>query len=325
MIISRLIKEKKIKIFFVMIFISVFCFIEYIYLGCFENSIKKPIVFDFTQIKKLNYRKRKLNKIVYNITLVSAYFKIPSKHLTSEYDQWISNFLQIDSPMIFFIDNAYYREIIVKRPVKYINKTIWIKINITDFYSYKKYFKEFNQAYKIDIEKNIHTVPLYLVWAEKINFLKIAVVENYFQSKCFYWIDSGCFRNNESVLNYIKDWPSPKKCFEDGRVIMNEVLKHSNDFYSNYTKFDITTHKYMQKSISVDGSCFGGQKNYIFKFHDLYYDVLNKFIEHGIFIGKDQNIFAYIAYNNPTIVKLVYLKKFFGLRKYLLKSDNNLI
>ena len=103
---------------------------------------------------------------------------------------------------------------------------------------------------------------------------------------------------------------------------MNEILKHSNEFYNKYTNFDINTHLEMQRSVSVDGSSFGGQKEYIYKFHELYYDALKKFIEHGIFIGKDQNIFAYVAFNNPHVIKLVHLKHFFMLKTILLKKNN---
>ena len=307
---QNIILKKVTKILFLIILIIVNFYFEHLYFN-------RGIIID---INRINYIHKMLTKIIDNVTLVTGYFNIPSKHSISEYEKWISYFLQINHPMIFFVDNKYYKKIISKRPIEYKNKTIWIKTDISDFYSYKKFFNEFNMTYEIDIEKQIHSVPLYLVWAEKINFLKIAADKNYFNSKCFYWIDSGCFRSTESIKNFINDWPSSEKCFEDGRILISEVLKHSDNFYKKYINFDIESHKFMQKSLNVDGSCFGGQKEYIYKFYNLYYDLLIKFIKHGIFIGKDQNLFAYIAYSNQDIIKKVTLGDFFRLREYILKN-----
>ena len=288
-------------------------FVEIVYFG--EYNKKKIII----NIDKLFHIKRLLTKITDNITLVSCYFKIKSKHKFSHYSEWISNFLQINHSMVFFVDDSNYKEIIRKRPKIYNNKTIWIKTNITNFYSYRNYFNAFNRTYNLDFEKKIHSVPLYLIWAEKINFLKIAIIKNFFKSKCFYWVDAGCFRNREEMKNYINDWPSEEKCFKDGRVLFNEVQNYSQSFKEKIKKFDIEAHKLLQKNINIDGSSFGGQKDFIIKFNSLYYNALMKFINHGIFIGKDQNIFAFIAYSNEDIVKLVFLKYFFGLQKYLKK------
>ena len=313
------------KIIFIVFLMYIYYYIQYIYFVELVNFYKSPIILDINHLNKLKYKFRELTKIIDNVTLVTSYFKIKSKHSLSQYSQWLDNFLQINHSMVFFVDINCYEEIIAKRPIEYRNITIWIKTNITDFLVYKNYFKEFNESYKIDIEKSIHTVPLYLVWAEKINFLKIATIKNYFKSKCFYWIDSGCFRSFENVQKFINGWPSAEKCLQDGRVFMIEVRKHSDYFYKKYSNFSISEHKEMQRTVSVDGSCFGGQKDYIFKFHELYYDALNKFIQHGIFIGKDQNIFAYVAYNNPDVIKLVYSGgKWFELRTMLFKTNSNI-
>ena len=134
----------------------------------------------------------KLNNKTFNyirddITIVSAYYNIKkSKHSLIEYWNWIDNFLQINRSIVFFVDKNIYKKIIFKRPKQYQNKTIWIVRDIQNFYSYKNFIKEFNQSYELDYEKKIHSIPLYLIWAEKCNFLKIAIKKNFFKSKCFY-------------------------------------------------------------------------------------------------------------------------------------------
>ena len=79
------------------------------------------------------------------------------------------------------------------RPKKYHNKTLWIERDMKDFYSFKNYYKEFNETFQNDCEKQRHNKLLYLIWAEKIYFLKEVVDNNVFNTKCFYWIDIGYF------------------------------------------------------------------------------------------------------------------------------------
>ena len=295
-------------------------------MGKYNKKRKGTLYFKEDEDIILNYNDLEnstiATKIISNITLVSAYFRIKSKHKISNYYKWLDIFFQINQSMVFFVDDIYYQEIILKRPKEYRNKTIWIKTNLTDFYSFKHYLKEFNESFKVDIESSYHTVPLYLIWSEKINFLKIGASKNFFKSKCFYWIDAGSFRNYDDSKKYFNDWPSAEKCFEDGRVYINEVEEYSQHFKEKLKEFDIEAHKQFQTTCNVDASFFGGQKEYINKFRDLYYETLNLYLQHGIFIGKDQNIFAYIAYFHEDIIKRVYLKEFYILRNYLSKDNN---
>lgn len=62
---------------------------------------------------------------------------------------------------------------------------------------------------------------------------------------------------------------------------------------------------------------FGGQSEYVKRFVNLYYDTIESFIKKKIFIGKDQNIFAFISYLHPEIIKLVYSNNWQYLQDYL--------
>ena len=98
---------------------------------------------------------------------------------------------------------------------------------INEFYSYKKFYSQFKGSYILDVEHFRHNPNLYATWAEKVIFLKLSAIKNYFNSTCFYWVDAGNFRNRE-INKYYINWPSSRKCFEDGRVVINEKLNVSN-------------------------------------------------------------------------------------------------
>ena len=122
-----------------------------------------------------------------NLTIVSAYYKIKSKRRPRQYKDWLKNFIIINKSIVFFTNKKLMPKIKKMRPKELYNKTVFLSAEIEEFYSYKNYYREFKEAFSIDTEKRYHTVPLYLVWAEKCNFLKKAVLNNYFNSTCFYW------------------------------------------------------------------------------------------------------------------------------------------
>ena len=260
------------------------------------------------------------NKIKYikdNVTIVSALFKVKSKYSFINYLKWVQNLLLLNCSLIFFVDKEISNLIKVKRPKKYENKTIWIETSINEFYSYKHFKNNFIQSFQIDHENSYHSSPLYLVWAEKCNFLKKVIKYNYFHSECFYWIDAGYFRKKEN--KYLNNWPSNKKCYEDPRVIINGLRKITNDEIEGLKNYNYSIYGKFIKKINVGAGLFGGNQKFLKNFIYLYYKTIKDFIKHNFFIGKEQNLFAYISYLNPKIVKIINKGNWYYFKDYLSK------
>ena len=185
-----------------------------------------------------------------------------------------------------------------------------------NFISYKYFLKDFRESHKIDYEKNIHSIPLYLVWAEKCFFLKRAIMKNFFNSSCFYWIDAGYFRTR-NISRYLNGWPSSKKCYEDPRVIMNSVRLINEKEIKGFLKLSFRIFNNFIKKVNVGGGFFGGGVHFLIKFIDLYYKTIKIFIKKELFIGKDQNLFAYISYSNKDVVKIIYSGNWFFFESFL--------
>ena len=204
------------------------------------------------------------------------------------------------------------------RPKNLYNKTVFIEIEIHELFLYKNFGKKLKNAFKMDPQNQFQTIPLYIVWAEKCNFLRKAIRNNYFKSKCFYWIDAGWFRKPEEIRNFTNGWPLPNKCYEDNRVLMNLVVNFTTKEIIRIKQFNAKDIEKLIKVVLVAAGMFGGQKEKLIKFIDLYYDALYLFEKNKLFIGKEQNIFAYISFKYPEIVKLVYSKgDYFYFKKYL--------
>lgn len=250
-----------------------------------------------------------------DITLITALFKTKSKYPNEFYLSWVENLLLLNCSIVFFVDKQISNIIRNKRPKLYENKTIWIETSINEFFSYKYFKKNFEESYKIDIENSYHTVPLYLIWAEKCSFLKKSIYRNYFHSKCYYWIDAGYFRDKDD--KYIQNWPSSKKCYEDPRVIINGIRRLSNEEIKGLKNFNISIYKNIINKVNVASGLFGGNPEYLLKFSNLYYKALKDFIKHKLFIGKEQNLFAYVSYLNPNIVKIINSGDWYYFKSYL--------
>ena len=94
-------------------------------------------------------------------------------------------------------------------------------------------------------------------------------------------------------------------------------MKASDYIKKGLKSFDFNIHREFQKHYNVDASTFGGQRDYVINFSNIYYDTIRLFIKNRIFIGKEQNIMAYVFYFYPNITKLVYSGKWKYMLEYL--------
>lgn len=253
-----------------------------------------------------------------DLTLVTAYYRIKSKHTPEEYLAWIKKFVLLNKSIVFFSNKEFMPTLKELRPIELHKKSVFIEIEMEDFYSYKNFFDSFTELYKDDFEKNIHNVLLYTIWAEKCTFLKKAITQNYFRSKCFYWIDIGYFSDdNVNMTNLINDWPKLDQCFGDEKIIMGTVRNYTESEKENFVKFDPGEHYRFPRTINTCGCFFGGQIKNTLKFIEYYYDAVREFIKRKIFCGKEQTVFAYVAFAHPEVIKLIYMKIYKGFVSYL--------
>jgi hypothetical protein len=72
----------------------------------------------------------------------------------------------------------------------------------------------------------------------------------------------------------------------------------------------------------LGGTIFGGGKEVLLKWHEKYYEMVEIFIRHGRFIGKDQNVMSNVYLQNRDMCELVSWKlckhEWFFLQDYLL-------
>ena len=223
-----------------------------------------------------------------DLTIVSAYYKIKSKNKDEEYYDWIRNFVLLNKSIVFFSNKEFMPTLKQLRPKELHYKSVFIELEMEDFYSNITFYNDFKETFHRDPENKYHRVPLYLIWAEKASFVKKVILRNYFRSKCFYWVDAGYFRVNKNDMQkfVINNWPSTKQCFRDNRVLFGQVRSFSENEKKSIVNFDRYAHKRLKRKLNVIGGIFGGQKQNLLKFCDLYYDAIRLLLKINYLLVK---------------------------------------
>jgi hypothetical protein len=251
-------------------------------------------------------------------TIVTSYFHLEKSKATHEtYLEWMKNMLIINNPMVIFCDEENVEHIRELRKDKE-EITQVISCEFIDFYSYR-YYHYFLQSQQHDTEMSKgHNMFLYMIWAEKSNFLKRAIEMNPFATDYFLWVDIGCFRKKNT--EYL-DWPNPKRISEmpSNKVLLLSVIPFTD---SELSIEDINELPSFQYTNRIGAPIFGGGKEILLEWHTKYYEMLENFIVSGRFIGKDQSIMNSVYLLNKDKCELVQWKQpchdiWFYLQDYL--------
>ncbi|OQV14873.1 hypothetical protein BV898_10905 [Hypsibius exemplaris] len=236
------------------------------------------------------------------VTVVTAYYKIPSKQPDEVYRQWMANFLpQIPCYLYIFTDAVSARTIIHHRRT-FPNRTKMVVRKFSELQEAKRMAMWMEQK-KLDHE-SYHTPELYILWNEKVHFLMEAIAKNPFDSDYFLWTDIGSFRSGEEAGN-LTSYPDTKttaSLLGTSQVFFLQM----EDFQQGHLQIGqngLPTRDF-QQDISLAGTVFGGHMNAIRKYEKRYYETMELMRRNGLFIGKDQNIMATVAVLHPELVKL---------------------
>lgn len=245
------------------------------------------------------------------LSIVTAYYKLTkSKHGHNTYLYWMQNMLEnMRNPLIIFTDSENYEFIKQFRSYSSNNATFYI---IKDFSQLKMNNSHYNwdQQLELDPEKDIHSKELYIIWNEKLNFIKEACCINPFKSDWFVWLDIGSCRNRDYMgdltFEQIREWPNLEK-LNNLPTDKISFCKTNFNFYPNEYEIDdnYVTKIDLKYNYHV-GGLFILNVNIIDEIYDLYYGMIEKYINYNRFYGKDQNILCNCLIAYPNRVNMLY-------------------
>lgn len=225
---------------------------------------------------------------------VTAFFSFAKKkHSNNDYIGWMSSFFDvIKTSLVIFSD---------KESVKLIPSTNNKYVIVESIYTVpciKKYLNVYkNQNVKDPEGKKVdHSMELYMVWNAKICLLNMAT--QMYNSSVYIWIDIGSFRKEYAYMDY------------PNMNVMNYLSQLNSMFFfvvhnQLFKKYSIPR---LETGTFIEGGSFGGNKESITKFHDLFWKVHDEFLNKGEFIGKDQTLYNTIAvyYSNDIVLFPMY-------------------
>lgn len=214
-----------------------------------------------------------------NYTIVTAFYLMKSKFHPDKYKNWILNFIHLNMNCILFTNQMTKQWMESWTDLSKFN----VEIMEMDNFITSKY--DWNAQYTIDDEK-YHSRELYMIWNEKINFLKIASEKNPYHTDWFLWCDMGSLRQaifqnfDFTSSNVFSQLDQNKTYF----FRIKNTKHHNGYFIKNLDKYLCKK----QDLTIVQGGFILTNISSCNDIHQEYYQLLDILYNKGLFIGKDQ-------------------------------------
>mmetsp|Transcript_21088 Transcript_21088/g.45738 ORF Transcript_21088/g.45738 Transcript_21088/m.45738 type:complete len:352 (-) Transcript_21088:473-1528(-) len=231
-------------------------------------------------------------------TIVTSYFRIASKHSSTQYDSWMTNFLSLHDHMVIFTQPDLLEPIKLMRNHA-LDRTVIILMKIEDIPIGKLFSTEFwmDQLERDPEQERHQSYQLFWIWLNKVWCTIEATRLNFFQSDLFLWSDIGCFRDrryNSKTLILHRDLvprhemmhmahtkPNPPK--ED---VFDDKFKYLANFYHSGSQFVAYTETWKQ-------------------FYEYFLDMIDLFLERNMLLVDDQVILQSVCLSHPEICAYV--------------------
>jgi hypothetical protein len=258
-------------------------------------------------------------------TVVSAFYKMKSKHSLNNYMEWIRRFLESTPCHLVFFTEEEFVPFIEECRKEYKEITRIVSLPRKDWVANTGFPEGFWEAqHGLDPESNIHSPELYKVWYEKKEFVKRAIELNPFGHEDFVWTDAGIFRDPQLAPLVSKRYPVASRIPTDRILILNNMPFTSSD--DKIHTFGSVKIQFPRDKPRIGAGVIAGSRQAWKRWDEQYNDAVKRYIQAGLFIGKEQTIMACIALENKSSVSLLDYRQevptsWFYLLIYLGASD----
>jgi len=224
-----------------------------------------------------------LSSVHCNATIISAYYKIKSKHSLKDYQAWMRNFLSLPDCMVIFVEPGFETVIKSLRPILplVLFPRALEELTTAGFLTAEGWEKQ----EQMDTELSVgHSRFLYWIWNEKTEMMKIVSEANPFNSSYFVWMDIGYVRDQRLKDEWmIRKIPKHKGCvmLQTDPFLPDELVLVEGKCLADFTHVN-----------RIGGGAIGCDKKNVALWHAAYYATVQSYLSRGKFIGKDQNMMA---------------------------------
>jgi hypothetical protein len=242
-----------------------------------------------------------------NTTIISAYYRIKSKHSYEEYLSWMINFLSLRDCMVIYVQPDLKETILTLRPPAY--PTLIIPRPLESFLVAQMLdSKEWKEQERMDPSTMQDITRSCSGYSEKTNMMKMVSDINPFSSSYFVWLDIGAVRHTEYnhqvmvrnipqesgvLLLSVEDFTEEEKILKEGKSLADFSLVDR-----------------------IGGGTIGCDQESLGRWHDAYYRTMRGYLEKGRFIGKDQSLMATTCLETDLCLLVEGDKHWFRLQKW---------
>jgi hypothetical protein len=256
-------------------------------------------------------------------TVVTGYFRVPSKYTPGKYDKWMKNMLSLQDAMVIFTQKEMINQVKELRSHAE-NRTVIIPLEIDQLPYATLYSKEFWQdQLNRDPEKQRHkSYQLFWIWLSKSWLTTQAIRMNWFDSDLYVWSDIGCFRSDE--YNF-------KTMIQHREVVPPTEMLQMAHHKPNPPPERLYNDKYQRKAnFYHSGSQFAGYKETWLKFHEYFLEIVDGFLTKHMIVVEDQAVLQSTCLSHPEICAYLPFTEvndnhYFGLRYALHHGGNYLL
>lgn len=222
-----------------------------------------------------------------SVTLVTAYYPVPSKFPPAQYLEWIRFFMTLECANIVLFTSAAMAPVITA--LRTSGPPLHVIITeFEDLESWKLWGStgKWDEHHRMDPEAFRHSPQLYAVWAQKAFCLVRAARKNPFNTTHFMWHDIGAFRGH--IPEPIRKTYPTKTHFPADRLLMMAIEPSCAGDGSRSADGIRGHHAYPK--IRNGGGIFGGTAQACERWLHAYIDMVYRYMSVGRFAGKDQEV-----------------------------------
>jgi len=233
-------------------------------------------------------------------TVVSAFYRMPSKFSEDTYIHWARLFFgQIPCFLVLFIEEemlATFKEI--RAPFE--SRTHLIVLPRSEWQANVKWGYNIWEQQAVKDHENKHSADLYKIWYEKKEFVLRAAAINPFGHGKYVWADSGLIRSKE-VQGWFSNFAVADRIPEDKMLLLqidpfteDDCDLQEDGLYGNFIKKN-----------RIGGGIQAATAKTWLTWSEKYDKMMTRYIAANRFIGKDQSIMASVILEEPTIALLI--------------------
>ncbi len=234
-------------------------------------------------------------------TLVTAFYEMKSKFPSAQYLQWIQNFFSTYPGYLVIYTDDKYKPIFEAMRAAFQDKTKVISLPRSSWGARQDFSADFWDAqYELDHEKG-HSPELYMIWYQKNDFVQRTITANPFGHKKFMWCDAGAVRD-QFTQKCIRTMTHGQRILADKMTVL-QIDPFTADERAVYHTKSLANFQYNKNRIG-GGILAGGVEAW--RTWDKHYrEMIAEMVKNGLFVGKDQNVFANMALRWPRDVHVV--------------------